>query len=227
MTSTVLPFLFPHIQGAWVLTSGACLFLVSCCNCSEVPVLRNVKVGETYLECETVQLKHLSPTDDSSNGAALLLQPFVRDHSANQPHTTRYKCTRKAKLSPFSALRPCKLMHYHERLWVLQQSVPFSLRRTCKPCCEICCCWAWLCAEHIITWLPTSSSCASRGICQSELENDLYEIRYFVWDWGSMKSWSSSVVALVICLSSKEIPWFGRVKEVAKRRKKGKRRPKT
>jgi len=73
-------------------------------------VLRNVGVAETWLVCATVQLEHPSPTCDCFSQAALLLQPFVQDHSANQPHTARYKHTgEKMKLSPSLALRPRRL----------------------------------------------------------------------------------------------------------------------
>lgn len=78
-------------------------------------MLRNFRVGEIYLVCETVGqfaklLKNLSVTCDSlCCFAALLLQAFVQNHSANQPHTTRHKHAADSKLSRFTALRPCEL----------------------------------------------------------------------------------------------------------------------
>lgn len=145
----------------------------------------------------------------TSSGAALLLQPFVQDHFANQQHTTRCKCTGKSKLPPFSALRPCKLIPSPPALpWktVFQPSVRLTWR-ICKPYCKIGCCRDRLSTEGISLWLSTLSPCAHRGICQMEAEGYLCEVWSFLWDCGSIKSWSSSVVVLVVHLSRKEIAW--------------------
>lgn len=102
----------------------------------------------------------------TSSGAALLLQPFVQDHFANQQHTTRCKCTGKSKLPPFSALRPCKLKPSPPALpWktVFQPSVRLTLRRICKPCCKIGCCQDRLSTEGISLCLSTLSPCATEA----------------------------------------------------------------